>query len=140
MDSDQPPHGHDKLPVCVDLDGTLARFNKWQGVTHIERPHAGAKHFLETLQEVARIVIHTCRTNPAIQRDCSMDQLKAYVAKWLQDNELPYDEIYCGAGKPIAAAYIDDRAIACDPASNEFAYHRALLEFRDLLREREGRR
>ena len=128
-----------KLPVCVDLDGTLAIETRWRGIGPIGHPFPGARHFLEELRENARVVIYTVRCNPSVQSGYSPDA-KQLVEKWLDEHELPYDEVYCGAGKPVAAAYIDDRAIACDPASNEFAYHRALLEFRDLLREREGRR
>lgn len=128
------------LPVCVDLDGTLAIEKRWRELGPIGHPFPGAKHFLEELRENARVIIHTVRCNSAIRHGYSAETMKCLVEEWLNKHELPYDEIYSGAGKPVAVAYIDDRAIACNPASDDFAYHRALLEFRDLLRDREGRR
>jgi len=136
VESKAPQSTASRPRICVDLDGTLARFTEWRGITHIGHPHAGARHFLEELRKVAHVVIHTCRCNPSIQHGCAIDELRRYVQEWLEEHELPYDEIYTGAGKPFASAYIDDRAIQCDPQADNFAYHRALLELHDMLAER----
>lgn len=36
-----------------------------------------------------------------------IDQIRA----WLERHDIPYDEVFVDAGKPAAAAYIDDQAI-----------------------------
>jgi len=52
-----------KKSVCVDLDGVLAQYDGWKGVEHIGDPIPGAVQFTKKLQEVARVVIFTTRTN-----------------------------------------------------------------------------
>ena len=43
------------------------------------------------------------------------------IEKWLNENNLPFKNIYAGPGKPMAHAYIDDRAVACRPAEQGLA-------------------
>ena len=111
-----------KRSVCVDLDGVLASYRDgWKGVEQIGDPIPGAVEFTRQLSEFARVVIFTTR----VKRD--MDDrppqyqepgaLLALVQGWLDRHGFTYDEIYEGQGKPIASAYIDDRAVVCRPES-----------------------
>jgi len=40
-----------KHTICVDIDGTLAEYNGWQGINHIGTPFPSAKQFLTELQQ-----------------------------------------------------------------------------------------
>jgi len=103
--------------VAVDLDGTLAQYTKWEGIDSIGEPITGAREFLQSLHEGGyKILIWTTRLNPALNgRDgWTADDLKANVEGWLKKHNMPYDEVYTGPVKPIAYAFIDDRAIPCE--------------------------
>lgn len=116
-----------KKNVCVDLDGTLAQYDGWQGIEHFGEPFDGAVEFVERLSQKYRIVIFTTRCNPQINKR-QIEELKALVKGWLDKHGFVYDEIYTGVGKPIAVAYIDDRASWCAPKHYEPAYEDILFE------------
>lgn len=102
-----------KKTICVDLDGVLADFSKgWQGINHIGDPIPGAVEFVKKLNELGRVVIFTCRCNPLINPERGLIRR---VMVWLNKHGFEYDDVYSGIGKPIASAYIDDRAVHCDP-------------------------
>lgn len=126
--------------VAVDLDGVLAKYDGWRGIEHIGDPIPGAVEFTKALKAIpVRVVIHTTRTNadPAIQGHSeSVDMLTQRVRLWLDAHGFAYDEIYAGQGKPLAAAYIDDRAVPCLPQSYGWvAYELALGVAGNLVRE-----
>lgn len=100
--------------IAVDLDGVLAAYDGWRGSLHFGPPIAGAQEFLIRLRRLGRVLIYSTRTNPAANDEHAVD-LVDRVRAWLDDHDLPYDAIYCGGGKPIAAAYVDDRAVVCRP-------------------------
>lgn len=103
-----------KKTICVDLDGVLADYSQgWQGIDHIGDPLPGAVEFVKKLNKLGRVVIFTCRCNPAVNKDVIMAE--AHVAVWLVKHDFEYDEICTERGKPIASAYIDDRAVYCNP-------------------------
>jgi len=125
-----------KKSVCVDLDGVLAQYDGWKGVEHIGDPIPGAAEFTKRLREIARVVIFTCRTNadPKISgRNESVQMLTQRVRLWLDAHGFAYDEIYVGQGKPLAAAYVDDRAVECRPQGDRSEYLYAFLVARDLV-------
>ena len=99
--------------ICVDLDGTILQYSGWKGVDHFENPFPGAKEFLTELNKFAEIIIFTCRCNPEINKPEKTNLLRNRVADYLDKHELPYDDIWIKEGKPIAHAYIDDRAVIC---------------------------
>lgn len=102
-----------KKAVCVDLDGVLADYSEgWKGINHIGRVIDGARAFVNALAKKYRIVIFTTRCNPEVNKGIPVELLVSYVEKWLKENEIVFDEVYCGVGKPIAFAYFDDRAIS----------------------------
>lgn len=112
-----------KLTIAVDLDGVLAEYDVWRGPEHIGEPIAGAREFMHGLQVLTQseVVVHTTRED------------KDFVDAWLDKHgfgELGI-KVHRGGGKPIAVAYVDDRAVSCCPQgalSPKMAYSRATLE------------
>ena len=104
----------EKPVLAVDFDGVIAVHGEWKGVHHFGDPIPFAREFLTKLREKYYIMIFTCRCNPVLQ-DLPTSELAAIVEKWLREHEMPFDEVYTGLGKPIATAYIDDKAICCMP-------------------------
>lgn len=134
-----------KLTVCVDLDGVLARLvrnpnGSFPDSLTIGTPFIRAQRFLLDLRESARVMIYTSRLSDHMA-DAPRGLRFGRVKHWLEDHGLPYDEIYLGYGKPPASAYVDDRAVVCrpgdDPTINDFEF--ALGEIQNLLNEERRR-
>jgi hypothetical protein len=125
-----------KPTVAVDLDGVLAQYDgKWRGVEQIGDPIPGAVEFTKELSKVADILVWTTRTNQEVNFEFGLPELRELVAKWLDLHGFSYRAVYVGDGKPIACAYIDDRAINCQPQKywSHIAYSEALLQVQDFL-------
>lgn len=76
--------------IAVDFDHTLVNG---------EQPLPGAKEAMRALRDAKhKIIIHSCNDDEWIRRV-------------LNNNDIPYNYIWTEKGKPIAHAYIDDRAI-----------------------------
>src|SRR5439155_15261176 len=58
------------------------------------------------------------------------------VRYWLEKHRFSFSEIYAGQGKPLASAYVDDRAIACAPQDNPQAFDFALFRVKELCSSR----
>lgn len=122
----------------MDLDGVLADYKKgWQGIESIGEPIEGAVAFTQQLSQIARIVVYTTRCKGKLfDRDENPLYLAALVMKWLDKHGFAYDEIDIGQGKPIAAAYIDDRAVSCRPQEDGgVAFLDALNQVSELFAE-----
>ncbi len=123
-----------KKTVCVDLDGVLAKYDGWRGVDHFGDPIPGAVAFVSALSEISDVVIFTTRCNPEMNKPEAVHQLVNRVREWLDLHNFRYADIYCGTGKPIASAYVDDRAVICRPCQDDaYDYDRALAEVRGLV-------
>lgn len=93
--------------VAIDLDGTLAEYDGWQGEEHFGKVRSGAKQALLGFKAKGyRIIIHTVRGNTKL------------IRKWLEDNDLPFDYINENPDQPpgssdklLADVYIDDKAV-----------------------------
>lgn len=83
-----------KPSICIDFDGVLNTYTKWEGEDVYPPLRPGAQDFLKFTQLYFRIIIYSCR---------DPQKLKAYFLK----EKLPYDEI---VQKPRAIFYIDDHA------------------------------
>lgn len=119
--------------VCIDLDATLADYDKWRGVEHIGDPIPGAQAFVNAVTEFAHVVIFTTRTSKGVNPGYGLGALRQHVQDWLTTHGFPEVEIWCGQGKPIASAYVDDRAVICRPTKDDqYDYDRALAEIRAL--------
>lgn len=102
--------------VCVDLDGVLAQYDGWKGVEHIGDPIPGAREFLSALKALpAKVVIHTTRTNTMSNQGVPGTKLLFLVEEWLKKHDMPHDTVATAEGKPLAVAYVDDRAVVCRP-------------------------
>ena len=102
--------------VCLDLDGVLARYDGWKGIDHIGEPIPGAVEFTKELASRYEVVIYTTRCKGRMfDRNERPEFLAGIVKNWLDKHGFAYHEIDIGQGKPIAAAYVDDRAVACCP-------------------------
>ena len=125
-----------KPTVAVDLDGVLARYYGWRGVDHIGEPLPGAVDFTKRLSEWAHVLVFTCRVNARLQSvpDQGIDDLYYKVMNWLKKHEFKYNEIYVGQGKPLAVAYIDDRAVPCTP-QRQLLTSMVYREAEDLARD-----
>ncbi len=78
----------------------------------------GAVQFTKDLAEDFDLVIHTCRCNPEMHKPLAVHLLVNRVRDWLDEHGFVYHDIYAGTGKPIASAYVDDRAVVCRPRDN----------------------
>lgn len=96
--------------IAIDLDGVIFEYKDWRGLGHFGKPIKHVRKSLRLLQKMGfKIVIYTCRLNPAIQ-DEPLPQLELRVRNALISADIPFDEV-CTAGKPFALYYIDDRGV-----------------------------
>lgn len=118
-----------KVKVCVDLDGVLAQPISGK-LTEVGPPVDGALEFMRTLSQTAEITILTAR----LATSGKTLKLRAdAIRAWLKENNIPYDHLHTGAGKPTASAYIDDRAVPCRPIDDGLAaFEHALAATRHL--------
>lgn len=110
--------------ICVDLDGTLAYYTTWKSMGgRIGKPRPGAQQFLTQLQLIFdKIIIFTTRLNEKNRTPGTFSTIE----KWLKDNEMPYNELFIGSGKPICKAFIDDKAISIPKNPVESDYQKTL--------------
>lgn len=105
--------------VAVDLDGVLAQYDGWEGLDNIGDPVEGAREFMETLMQDYEVVVYTTRCNPDPFNDGEYREapvkLQTRIRSWLNEHGIPYTRVFAGYGKPIAVAYVDDRAVPCQP-------------------------
>jgi hypothetical protein len=125
--------------IAVDLDGVLAQYSGWQGIDHIGDPVPGAAEFMKALSKHGRVTVFTTRCNTQVNKE-TPKALAARVQKWLDKHSIKCDEVYTGTGKPLAVAYVDDRAVVCRPQAAldkghdpEFDYARAVEAVQALL-------
>lgn len=112
--------------LCVDLDGVLAQYEDFTGVTNIGDPIPLAKEFMEQLKAWGyRLIVYTARLGEGSwdQEGHTQDQVKEIVEQWFSTHNIPYDMVYTGRGKPRATAYIDDHAVACMPLNASKKYN-----------------
>jgi hypothetical protein len=107
-----------KRTVCFDLDGTLAAYDGWTGVENIGKPLGRGVRLLKEVAKTHRVIIYSCRANPRLNPGRSEAELAKIIADWFITNGLSFDEIYTGLGKPVADAYVDDRAVEFNECSN----------------------
>ena len=66
-----------------------------------------------------------------------LDAVEHAVRRWLDKHQFVYHSIYRGIGKPLARAYIDDRAVTCRPqvVGAHAAFIDAEAQVRELLKK-----
>jgi hypothetical protein len=92
--------------VAVDFDGVLHDFSAgWTGYIPEGDPLPGAQQFIADIISAGLTpVIHSARADCAYAVDC----INAWLAQW----GFPALRVTC---KLSAVAYVDDRAVHCDP-------------------------
>lgn len=132
LDKTEPQKRARGVPtVVVDLDGVLAVYDGWEGIDFIGEPIKGAIGFIQDLLSKGfKVLVSTTRTNTEANTSIGSGQdhlvgerwrkhLVNIVSFWLSRNGFPAQNdmfsVYAGPGKPIAIAYIDDRAVMCRP-------------------------
>ncbi|MDP3771428.1 MAG: hypothetical protein Q8R16_03960 [bacterium] len=88
--------------LAVDFDGVIHRYRLgFHDGSIYDVPMEGAKRTLERLHKDWWLYIYTTRAKSLAGRRA--------VGAWLRKHGIPFDEVV--GSKPIAFAYIDDRAI-----------------------------
>lgn len=121
--------------ICVDLDGTIAEYDGWKGLEHIGDPIEGAQEFIKKLQEFSTVIIFTTRMNldlnrketffdgiPLTNTATRRRKVHKLIWDWLVKHKFPEVikiGIWAKEGKPIASAYVDDRAVVCNPQTTK---------------------
>lgn len=100
---------------AVDLDGTLAHEEGEYDPDKVGDPFDGAREFLEALKVFGDVLIYTCRTSEDVHPHGILWNART-VRKWLEEHDMPFDDVYVGNGKPNAKFYIDNKGVTCDPA------------------------
>lgn len=121
--------------VALDLDSVLAEYHGWEGHDNIGEPINGAVDFTHELKRLEYyIIIHTTRVSTfAVENSGKfIEELYDFVENWLKANDFKFDEIYIGKGKPVAVAYVDDKAITFNPMLTD------TVTFADILLEIEA--
>ncbi len=119
--------------VCVDLDGVLAARVEGRA---IGPPIDGAVEFTRELAARAEVIIFTARFSTTSGKPQSQEQINSLekrIAKWLDAHGFRYDSINTTQAKPIASAYVDDRAISCQPLKMGMAEFDSALDRIDSL-------
>jgi len=101
--------------ICVDLDGVLASRAYRGKLDELGDPIDGAIEFTRELAQFADLIVYTARLSGAQGRG---ERIERAITQWLDHHGFAYNEIYAGSGKPIASAYIDDRAVPCQPETD----------------------
>jgi hypothetical protein len=97
---------------AFDLDGVI--FEMWEGAFDVQKVGEVFPECIETLNWIRdrghKIVIFTCRTNPALNRynDGGLAELVLILGQHLSLYGIPYDSIE--VFKPFADWYWDDRS------------------------------
>ena len=120
--------------ICVDLAGVLAEYSGWEGIETIGQPLEGSREFLLSLHKLGyKVSIFTTRTNPEINYPTPQKALVNIVEKWLTENDMYFDEVYSGIGKPLCSHFVDDRAIYCPASLAKEAFDMVISELQQEL-------
>lgn len=98
--------------ICVDFDGVIHDYMEgWKDGSIYGQVMPGAIAALQELQKDYEIVIYTTRASARIFNGVPEPSQLPELTNWLREHGVPYDSIFTGEGKPVAVAYIDDRAV-----------------------------
>lgn len=105
--------------IAVDFDGVIHGYSDgWKDGIPYDYPVFGAREALtDLIDQGYHVMIYTTRCNHDLL-DSDRDRVKD-VKDYLNQYNIPFNEIYTGNGKPKATMYIDDRAISFKGNWNE---------------------
>jgi len=105
--------------IGVDLDGTLAHYDKWRGVYHIGKPvQPMVDRIKKWLKEGREVRIVTARVASKNERDNFV--ARDVIYQWLRVTELPPLPIQCAKDFDMIELW-DDRAVQVIPNTGERA-------------------
>lgn len=94
--------------VAVDVDGVLAQYTGWKSAGgKIGPPYRWTKWLLRELSREYRVIVWSSRSSAGIHAWLTEHNLIQYVDEINTNSQILGDN----PGKPVASAYIDDRAI-----------------------------
>ena len=93
-----------EITLCVDVDGTLLSYDGYERDVFGDPREDVVDKIRELKDKGVEIVLYTARDDA--ERDALVQRLKTFDIYDL------FDEIVCGK-KPIAFAYLDDKAVNC---------------------------
>lgn len=100
------------MRIGVDLDGVICTIKKPDESYADVKPIPGVVEKLTELRNNGHtIIINTARNMKTCEHNVGkvMKNVGLITLQWLEDNKIPYDEIFFG--KPNTEVYIDDRCI-----------------------------
>ena len=109
------PERKRKVIIAADFDHTIHNPEDRDEGQRMGRPYPGAREALQRFRDMgAEIIIHTCRARPGTEIIDGVEYTDSskHVRDWLDYFEIPYDDVT--AWKPLASAYIDDKAVSFD--------------------------
>ena len=126
--------------ICVDFDGVIYRFDysKWEkdGYKNILYKRciiSGARVALKRLRTIGyRIVVYTSRVTSKYKSILLTIHHPNYkvsvkeITKFLKENNICFDEVWEGNGKPVADVYLDDKAVRF------LSWPQAMVEIKEL--------
>ena len=99
-------NGKFKPRIVIDFDGTIAD----DVFPEMGNPRPGVIEALNKLKkEGFEIIIHSCRTGSYF-KDLLFDDQFELIKEYMHYYKMPFDSIWV-PDKPIALAYVDDKAI-----------------------------
>lgn len=117
--------------AAVDFDGVLAAHGGWKGADHFGEVISEGRDLCRLLRDMNfEIIILTSRMCEEYTPTRSKrERIREGLEQWLKANDVPFDFVWHGIGKPSATAYFDDHAISFDPQheSNMLAHAAARL-------------
>lgn len=110
--------------IGVDLDGTLAKYDGWQGVEHIGEPvPAMLERVRQWLNEKRDVRIFTARAFRMLYPDGTPEKVEAnevifHIHVWLESHGLPHLPVTCFKDFGMVELW-DDRCVQVVPNTGE---------------------
>ena len=111
--------------VAVDLDGTIIEFD-WETYQSIRDFGKVDRDMTKALKKARAqgwyVIIHSCRMTPMVYEPDGLTAKTAliHLRCFLVDNDIPFDDIWVGPGKPVAKFYVDDRGLRPEEFKDTF--------------------
>jgi hypothetical protein len=91
--------------VAVDFDGVLHSYTSKFDIDRLDPPESGAREFIiRLMQDDFEIVVYSTRAETEHGADV--------MRRWLRYWDFPEVAMTITSGKPLAVAYVDDRAVS----------------------------
>lgn len=92
--------------IPLDFDGTITTDNSYPDPPQHMR--SGMDKCCRRLKEQGYyIIIHSCRLTPPND----VEKQKKIIFDFCLQNNIPFDAMWTGQGKPIGICYVDDRSV-----------------------------